>query len=574
MKVIVLSIDAARPDILESQVKLGNMPSLEGMLDRCFMFKQCETTYPPATATAHAAMITGCNPRTSGITGNLIYDPGTSCCYLYSYTRSGLDSRSLLATPVWKTLSEGGLKQLIIAFPLSWPPVVENTIGGFYNYESYLYEDELYILSTAPSRGAIPLKPIPFQEVEETLPPLEATFQIAYRLNGPFFKAILLPENGSYAKLMIVGDGEQLVFAPKTWSDWLKVDLNGSTGYLKFRFEIISQGHKDVTIKLVHSEIYSSIVSNLDSKLSSAFEKAVGHFLGVGGAYGFSKGRLSQEEFLELLFESHDWVKRALRFAIKEVTWDILWIYTPLLDFLQHAFLGKTSSENESEKAFAMQAIREGYRKVDELLNEVKPLKDVHVFAVSDHGMCPLKRQLRVNNLLREFKLLYRRADKPHEIDIDKSKAFFIEPCHIFLNKHMPRSEFEDLKFWLKSVLLQLKDPVTGERVFEDIMLKEDSHKLGLGGDRTGDLVLIPSPNHHLSGMLTEDTPFSESPFFLTASHETSPLHEELKPLLLYLGPLHASFSQTRAKLLDLYPTILSLFKIRHGEVDGKSLLA
>ena len=52
MKVIVLSIDAARPDILESQVKLGNMPSLEGMLDRCFMFKQCETTYPPATATA------------------------------------------------------------------------------------------------------------------------------------------------------------------------------------------------------------------------------------------------------------------------------------------------------------------------------------------------------------------------------------------------------------------------------------------------------------------------------------------------------------------------------------------
>jgi predicted AlkP superfamily phosphohydrolase/phosphomutase len=112
MKILVIGLDCAAPEILIGDERLANIRRL--MDSGCF--GRLESVIPPITVPAWMCMATGQDPGSLGVYGfrNRLD---------HSYSHLGfVDSRSITELSVWDQVARQGGKSVVIGVPPNYPP--------------------------------------------------------------------------------------------------------------------------------------------------------------------------------------------------------------------------------------------------------------------------------------------------------------------------------------------------------------------------------------------------------------------------------------------------------------------
>ncbi len=119
-KVLILGLDGASPELIESLIDLGRLPTFakikkEGVRGRL------RTTIPPITGSAWSSFMTGKNPGKHGIFDFITRKDGT-------YRLSPIHSHLREGKAFWSWASDAGRKICIFNVPITYPPEKVNGI--------------------------------------------------------------------------------------------------------------------------------------------------------------------------------------------------------------------------------------------------------------------------------------------------------------------------------------------------------------------------------------------------------------------------------------------------------------
>ena len=111
-KVVLLGIDGATPDLLESWMNEGKLPHFQ-RIRKNGVWGKLKSTTPPFSAPAWTSIVTGCNPGKHGIYG--FESTGTLEPHL-------INSRDRKVPAIWNYLTDIGMKNIIVNVPGTYPP--------------------------------------------------------------------------------------------------------------------------------------------------------------------------------------------------------------------------------------------------------------------------------------------------------------------------------------------------------------------------------------------------------------------------------------------------------------------
>lgn len=128
---------------------------------------------------------------------------------------------------------------------------------------------------------------------------------------------------------------------------------------------------------------------------------------GEPGGQAATRGEISEDEFVAQEERFADYISAAVAHTLARNDWDLLLVYIPLIDGLEHRYLltdprqAEYGDENGAWRKRFAQYIERGYRKMDALVAAwlaVSP--KTNFFIVSDHGMVPTHSVVLLNNAL------------------------------------------------------------------------------------------------------------------------------------------------------------------------------
>ncbi len=113
MRVLVLGLDGADPELVERLLAAGRLPTL-ARLRRDGAYGPLRSTLPAVTPTAWSSFLTGLNPAGHGIF-NFSSNPNRSLSRVESAaSRSG--------APLWRMLGQAGIRSAFVTVPFTYPP--------------------------------------------------------------------------------------------------------------------------------------------------------------------------------------------------------------------------------------------------------------------------------------------------------------------------------------------------------------------------------------------------------------------------------------------------------------------
>ncbi len=118
--VFILGLDGASPELMESLIDSGKLPTFKRLKEEGTMGR-LRTTIPPITGAAWSSFMTGKNPGKHGIF-DFIYRKGGT------YHLSPINSRRREGRSFWSRVSDGGKKVCIFNVPVTYPPEEVNGV--------------------------------------------------------------------------------------------------------------------------------------------------------------------------------------------------------------------------------------------------------------------------------------------------------------------------------------------------------------------------------------------------------------------------------------------------------------
>jgi len=120
MKVLVIGVDAATPDLLMKWAEEGKLPTFSKLIKNGASGK-LRSTIPPTTAPAWLSFVTGKNPGKLGIFDFVEREPNT-------YRTKLVNFQSTHCKSIWEILSDKGKKVGVFNVPTTFPP---KKVNGF-----------------------------------------------------------------------------------------------------------------------------------------------------------------------------------------------------------------------------------------------------------------------------------------------------------------------------------------------------------------------------------------------------------------------------------------------------------
>ncbi len=239
-----------------------------------------------------------------------------------------------------------------------------------------------------------------------------------------------------------------------------------------------------------------------------------------------------------------------------KLDWDFFFVLFSGTDWLSHHVYNRLIDGSAEDEVW--QFFKEIDSYVEKIFDFVKDEADI--FIISDHGFQVIEKQFAINQWLNDQGLLKRaktagpKSGKGNKelnlaslswllnfgwlsrvafwcyeklkkylpipvvvresLDITRTSAFstgwgvYINSDDRFVDGSVPASKREPLAKEIKAKLSKLRDPKTGEKVFEDVFLREEIYS---GGERkkAPDIILIPNKSWQVTAMLSVRQVFS-----------------------------------------------------------------
>jgi len=286
------------------------------------------------------------------------------------------------------------------------------------------------------------------------------------------------------------------------------------------------------------------------------------------------KMRESKETALQVINAALDARIRTLFHLLEHEEWDYLHVHVMETDRLHH-FLWQQMEEGHPSLAPAFYAI---YQRIDEMLGKLaaKLDEDTTLVWMADHGFCTIKKEVYVNRWLMDQGWLKLRTIPPDrakgldEID-PTSVAYSLDPGRVVIRVRgrekdgcvSPGAEYEALRSQIAAASLELRDPDSGEPIFQAAFRREELYH-GPYLEQAADLILAPYDGYDPKGPLYKET--------LTHKGDELVGVHTFDDAMLYVGG-HA-IAPSRFSVLNVLPTILAVMDLPQPPgLDGRSLV-
>ncbi len=537
-KLLMLGVDAALPDYIKRFVADGSLPHIAKLMEGAFVSRVIPT-FPPLTAAAWCAIVTGAGPGTCGIPSLMVHEPGTEL----DAWRTSFDKRLLLAETLWESEIKTKRRVALVNWPVTFPMSLKEEDGiqlaaslnppfrFFYMplwdvASSAVFSPQKLRCNQVKGRAVqisptpiavggwknLPVSKKPALEFEIMVPPVFA--------KGPTYQVAMIASTEEGYDTMIIAtekDAKKAVTNLKRyeWSQWIEesfINKEGETKRGRFRFHLPQLNADGEEFRLFSSAINSAEVYTTPASLTKELEAVAGPYIEVDDPWAYMDGWVRGQTYTAQLQQLADWWSNATQFALNQDNIDSVYSWVGTVDHLQHVMYGAldpNSPHYDPERIdFWTDILREGYVQIDNAVGQILEkvdLEETLVMLVSDHGFSALASSPYMKKFLKEVGLLsYDLNLQTGEMTVDwsKTKCFPLEPCHahLFINLKgrdphgiVEPEDYEKVQKEIIDKLLAWIDPETGERVIELALPKQLASQLGVyekqGYDKIGDVL-------------------------------------------------------------------------------------
>ncbi len=424
--------------------------------------------------------------------------------------------------------------------------------------------------------------------------------------------ATVTVERAGEGSVTVTIDGKKQTVPEGQWSDWMPMHFAlpeplATTALARFR--VLEAGEH---IKLFFPALGfdpRAIPQHLCAEHPPGFSAGLAERSGPYDTTGWAcmTNPLKDEEIDEQVFLEQIRLLTAERKAVllEELARDDYDFYFAMFgetDRVQHLMFRLIDPENPMYDAALAEkygsAILDAYKAMDDIVGEVMQRhvdERTHLLVVSDHGFTSFRRQMAINTWLIEEgylvprrggtdpKTLLRRLPRSQQdqlrfMDPARSRAFALGLGKIYINLQgreangiVPQSEYEALCEEIKQKLLALRDPQDGAQVVNKVWRHHELYT-GPHADKDADLYLGFAPYYRISWSTTVGGFSAE--VLEDNDNKWSGDHASNDPdvvpgILVSNRPL--AEGQTPA-IVDMTPTILGLFGVDAGGLDGRVL--
>ncbi|MGI6740226.1 MAG: alkaline phosphatase family protein [Brevefilum sp.] len=545
-KVLFLGLDAAMPDLIKKFAAEGNLPNIKKIMDQG-IFSRLETVFPPLTAAAWTAIVSGAGSGTNGVPSLMVKHLGEEL----DHWHTSFDRREVLCETLWDVAKREGKKTALINWPVTFPlgAITEEDgvqLAGALNppfryfymplwdvASSSIFSTRQHRCNQIPGR-AVKIKPTeasgwsnlpesykPHLEFEITVPP---TYVDGHKMN-----VLIYASTAEGYDRVLVSDSkdcsEQLTdITIGDYGPWIIKNFNARDYQRdgRFRFQLIELAKDGSDIKLYQSSINVAKAYSVPASLSDEAEEVAGPFMEVDDPWAFMDGWIDGEMYLEQLGLHADWWGNATKYVLENKEWDLAFSWVGTIDHIEHVLYSgiepKSRVYDPNLADWCMDMIRQVYIQVDQNLGKIIEnidMNETYVVLISDHGMTHLDWNPYVKEHLRRADLLDYVLDISNDdpsnltINWENTKCHPLEPCHahIFINLKgrdpqgiVEPEDYEKVQEEIIRALYNMKDPDTGDNVVALAIKKNESGTLGIfegpGYDRVGDVLYAWKPGY------------------------------------------------------------------------------
>ena len=654
-KAVLLGLDSAVPGFVERFACEGKLPSIRRLIEGG-VFAEAIGAIPTLTGPNWPTIATGAWPRTHGVTDMWVHIPGEPLDRVHS----GFLTTYCRAEHLWDAAERVGKRSIILKYACAVPRTVNLgvQVDGYATpwWGSNLFEIcPCRCFSIQPLPGATSVRlsvaggwsnaPRSYSK------PLETTFSFspARGKGGVTFHGLVIDSAGRGYDLLIISkskDASELVarLSVGEWSSWLKSEFEAIQGHpvyltqslglldagggkllptydLKpelarrvegaFRFKLIELSKDASSFRLYLSQVYPTRGYTYPDDVSDELLASVGPFQEHIGPYPLYSGWIDEESYLEEMSYQADWLGKAGVHLMSRHKWDLFFLQWHGCNHAQHSFwagidpISPWYKPSEAERYWKI--FSRFYGMADRMVGRIAEGadEDTLIVVVSDHGHIPLiKGEILIANVLARAGLLsFKRTNGSVAVDWSRTRAFPQRNVHIYVNLKdrdpdgivEPGKEYEEVRDKIISTLYGLKDRDGNSPIYLALK-REDAEMLGLGGERSGDVIYQMAAGYHgdPSTVTVDLEPFSYGKTGARtmaddvglARKPTSVHGQHLSTTRLGLGSIRSTFIMfgprvrrgckllTQVRLVDVAPTIAFALGIPvPAQSEGRVLL-
>lgn len=545
-KILFLGLDAAMPDLVKKFVDEGALPNIAKLMKQG-IFSRLETVFPPLTAAAWTAIVSGAGSGTNGVPSLMVKHPGWDL----DKWHTSFDRNEVLCETLWDVAKEMGKKVALINWPETFPMgaidekdgvQIAGSLNPPFRYffmplwdvaSSACFSNKSLHCNQIPGRAVkvqaknaegwtnMPASKKPCLEFDITVPPTYVKgydmHVLIYATTDAGYDRMLVSESKDASKAVTdIAKGDYGPWITKNF-DARDYNRNG-----RFRFQILELSKDGKDFKLYQSSINMADSYSVPASLSTEVEKVVGAYMEVDDPWAFMDGWMTSDLYLEQLSLHANWWGNTTKYILQNKEWDFAFSWVGTIDHIEHALYSgiepKSRVYSEKTAPLCWHMIREVYKQVDENIGkilEAVDLDNTYVVLISDHGMTQLDWNPFVKeHLMRAGLLKYNldlSTDDPSNLSIDweNTKCHPLEPCHahIFVNLKgrdphgiVEPEDYEKVQEEIINCLMGMRDPETGANVVAYALKKKEAARLGIyegpGYDRVGDVLYAWNPGY------------------------------------------------------------------------------
>ena len=290
-----------------------------------------------------------------------------------------------------------------------------------------------------------------------------------------------------------------------------------------------------------------------------------------------------KETFWEEALMSLDWHKKPFLLFMKNIIPMFLFkTPTPPNQVLEsrwwHKFIDQNRPDYDPKKAeLAWQDILKIYQGLDAIIGEAMKKADNNTLIIlsSDHGIAPLYRQVKLNNLFAKngwLKFIIDKETGEPKIDWKNTKVVYLKMAHIYINpdglegkwKRASGPAYERLRNEVIKAINELRDEDDSKPLVKAAVWEDAPKFFELPQDRVGDIVLQAKTGFQWWEEVSENGEIFTTPLNTGYKQATDPTEKFMWTPFIISGPgVKKGFVISQPiKHIDQMPTFLRLLNI------------